>query len=82
MWLTYDDVGLAGAGAGVTAEVALDLVSGLIEQIQVVFHWVPIVKALAQTDNTWRGGRTRLYLSGIDLLGAAIAEGCAYLGIF
>lgn len=51
--LTYDDVGLAGASAGVGCEVALDLVSGLIEQVQIVFHRVSIMKALAQTDDTW-----------------------------
>lgn len=55
--LTYDDIRLAGASAGVGAEVALDLVSSLIEQIQVVFHWVSIMETLAQMDNTWcRGG--------------------------
>lgn len=63
--LTYDDVRLARAGAGVGAKVALDLVGGLIEQIQVVFHWVSIVKALAQTDNTWCRGRRRLYPSSM-----------------
>lgn len=47
--LTDDDVGLAG----IHREVSLDLVSSLIEQVQVVLHWVPVVKALAQTDDTW-----------------------------
>lgn len=51
--LTYDDIRLAGASTGVCCEVALDLVSSLIEQVQVVFHWVSIMKALAQTDDTW-----------------------------
>lgn len=55
--LTYDDIRLAGAGAGVGAEVALDLVRSLIEQIQVVFHWVSIMEALAQMDDTWCRGR-------------------------
>lgn len=63
--LTYDDVRLAWAGAGVGAEVALDLVGGLIEQIQVVFHRVSIVKALAQTDNTWCRGRRQLFPSSM-----------------
>lgn len=63
--LTYDDVRLARAGAGVGAKVALDLVGGLIEQIQVVFHRVSIMKALAQTDNTWCRGRRRLYPSSM-----------------
>lgn len=63
--LTYDDVRLARAGTGVGAKVALDLVGSLIEQIQVVFHRVSIVKALAQTDNTWCRGRRRFYPSSM-----------------
>lgn len=63
--LTYDDVRLARTGAGLGAKVALDLVGGLIEQIQVVFHRVSIVKALAQTDNTWCRGRRQLYPCGV-----------------
>lgn len=56
--LTYDNVRLAWASAGIHTEVALDLVSSLIEQIQVVLHWVSIMKTLAQTDNTWCRRRT------------------------
>lgn len=52
--LTYDDVRLVGASAAICCEVALNLVSSLIEQVQVVFHWVSIMKALARTDDTWR----------------------------
>lgn len=63
--LTYDDIRLARASAGVHAEVALDLVSSLIEQIQVVFHWVSIMKTLAQMDNTWCRGRAWLDLSSM-----------------
>lgn len=63
--LTYDDIRLARAGAGVQAEVALDLVSSLIEQIQVVFHWVSLMKTLAQMDNTWCRGRAWLDLSSM-----------------
>lgn len=49
---TYDDVGLAGASACICREVALDLVSSLIEQVEVVFHRVAVVEALAQPDDT------------------------------
>lgn len=50
--LTYDDVWLAGCSAGVGRQVALDLVGGLIEQVQVVLHRVAVVEALAQTNDT------------------------------
>lgn len=63
--LTYDDVRLVRASAGVHTEVALDLVSSLVEQIQVVLHWVSIMKPLAQTDNTWSRRRTWLDLSSL-----------------
>lgn len=60
--LTYDNVRLAGCSlslsAGICCEVALDLISSLIEQVQVVFHWVSIVEALAETNDTWRGRKT------------------------
>lgn len=64
---TYDDVRLARVSAGVHTEVALDLVSSLIEQIQVVFHWVSVMKALAQTDNTWCRERAWLDLSSMRI---------------
>lgn len=73
--LTYDDVGLARAGTGVHTEVALDLVSSLIEQIQVVFHRVSIMKTLAQTDDTWcRGEDTIRPLKHAHLLDVATLE--------
>jgi len=50
--LTYDDVRVARASTGIYCEVSLDLISSLIEQVQVVLHWVSIMKALAQTDDT------------------------------
>lgn len=77
--LTYDDVRLARAGADVGAKVALDLVGGLIEQIQVVFHRVSIVKALAQTDNTWCRGRRRLYPSSMLIYWKEPLWICRYL---
>lgn len=49
--LTYDHIRLAGS-AGICCEVALDLVSSLIEQVQVVFHWVSIMEALTETNDT------------------------------
>lgn len=67
--LTYDDVRLAGASAGICCEVALDLVSSLIEQVQVVLHWVSIMKALAQTDDAWGRKKTGIIdkLCGVQL---------------
>lgn len=63
--LTYDDVRLDGS-AGVCREVTLDLVSSLIEQVQVVFHWVSIMEALTEANDTWQKEKYRVcfWISG------------------
>lgn len=52
IWLTYDDVWLAGGSTGICCKVALNLVSSLIKQVQVVLHWIAVMEALTQTDDT------------------------------
>lgn len=54
MMFTYDDVRLTGGSAGNPRQVALNLESSLIKQVQVVFHWVSIMEALAETNDTCR----------------------------
>lgn len=51
MLLTYDDVRVAGVTPVICCEVPLDLVSSLIEQIQVIFYRIWIVDTLTETDD-------------------------------
>lgn len=53
MYFTYDDVGVDGVSTCICREVSLDLVSGLIKQVQVVFDRISIVEALTETNDTW-----------------------------
>lgn len=54
--ITNDDIGPTRRPTVVSRQAALDEVSGLVEQVQVVLHRVAVMEALAQTDDPCKGG--------------------------